>query len=100
MVSEMEKARSLKHSVAIVVAILLVVMVFVGFYLQSQPRRLYPEEVREYKGENLSSINDVQENAIRGNQLVNESTYRLTVACRRKQIWLQVDKMDNPDRTV
>jgi DMSO/TMAO reductase YedYZ molybdopterin-dependent catalytic subunit len=35
--------------------------------------------VRNYQGENLSSIADVKENAIRGTQLINESTYRLSV---------------------
>ena len=75
----MEKTRNLKRLVVVVAAILMVGLVFVGIYLQSQPRRLYPGEVREYEGENLSSISDVRENAIRGNQIVNESTYRLTV---------------------
>ena len=75
----MEKTRNLKRLVMVVVAILLVALVFVGIYLQSQPTRLYPGEVREYEGEHLSSISDVKENAIRGNQIVNESTYRLTV---------------------
>ena len=75
----MEKTRNLKQLVVVVAAILMVGLVFVGIYLQSQPRRLYPGEVREYEGENLSSISDVRENAIRGNQFVNESTYRLNV---------------------
>src|SRR3990172_4226971 len=78
-VREMEKTRNLKQLVVVVAAILMVGLVFVGIYLQSQPRRLYPGEVREYEGENLSSISDVRENAIRGNQFVNESTYRLNV---------------------
>ena len=76
--SEMEKVRNRKDAVVAFAAVLVLVLIFVGIYVQSQPR-LYPGEVREYQGENLSSISDVQENAIRGNQFVNESTYRLSV---------------------
>jgi DMSO/TMAO reductase YedYZ molybdopterin-dependent catalytic subunit len=44
-----------------------------------QPRILYPGEVRNYEGENLASIADVKENAIRGTQYLNTSSYRLTI---------------------
>jgi len=40
---------------------------------------LSPAEVREYQGEQLSSIADFRENSIRGPQHVNASTYTLTV---------------------
>jgi DMSO/TMAO reductase YedYZ molybdopterin-dependent catalytic subunit len=40
---------------------------------------LAPAEVREYQGEQLSSITDFRENSIRGPQHVNASTYTLTV---------------------
>ncbi|MDV2482790.1 molybdopterin-dependent oxidoreductase [Methanoculleus sp. Wushi-C6] len=40
---------------------------------------LAPAEVREYQGEQLSSITDFRENSIRGPQYVNASTYTLTV---------------------
>jgi DMSO/TMAO reductase YedYZ molybdopterin-dependent catalytic subunit len=43
------------------------------------PKYLYPGEVREYQGQNLSSITNVYENAIKGTQIMNASTYRLTV---------------------
>jgi DMSO/TMAO reductase YedYZ molybdopterin-dependent catalytic subunit len=36
-------------------------------------------EVREYKGENLSSINDFRQNAIKGTQYIDEETYMLEV---------------------
>ncbi|MCK9306030.1 MAG: molybdopterin-dependent oxidoreductase [Methanoculleus sp.] len=42
-------------------------------------RELAPAEVREYQGEQLSSITDFRENSIRGPQHVNASTYTLTV---------------------
>ncbi|MFC1951277.1 molybdopterin-dependent oxidoreductase [Chloroflexota bacterium] len=36
-------------------------------------------EVREYKGENLSSINDFRENSIKGPQHVDEASYELAI---------------------
>ena len=57
----------------------LVSIILVIISLQNLPSRLYPSEVREYNGENLSSIAHVQDNNIRGNRLVNQSTYRLIV---------------------
>jgi len=59
------------------VALVSIILVVVA--LQNLPPRLYPGEVREYMGENLSSIGHVQDNNIRGNQIVNQSTYRLRV---------------------
>jgi DMSO/TMAO reductase YedYZ molybdopterin-dependent catalytic subunit len=43
------------------------------------PERLPSVEVREYQGEDLSSVTDFRENSIRGPQRVNISEYRLTV---------------------
>lgn len=37
-------------------------------------------EVREYQGENLSSVNDFRENSIKGPQEVNADNYRLEVS--------------------
>ena len=36
-------------------------------------------EIREYEGENLSSVNDFRENSIRGPQAVDIETYQLTL---------------------
>jgi DMSO/TMAO reductase YedYZ molybdopterin-dependent catalytic subunit len=41
--------------------------------------RLQPVEVKDYKGEKLSSISDFQENSIRGPQHVDEARYRLQI---------------------
>ena len=41
--------------------------------------RLQPVEIKEYQGENLSSINDFQENSIRGPQHVDVAKYRLQI---------------------
>ena len=75
----METVKNRRRLLVIVFAVVLVVLVLVGIYAQIQPRRLYPQEILEYQGEDLSSISDVRENAIRGNQFINQSTYRLNV---------------------
>lgn len=49
------------------------------FILPRSPQTLYPEEVRNYQGQNLSSITDVFENAIKGTQHINQSTYQLNI---------------------
>ena len=40
---------------------------------------LEPQEIREYQGENLSSVNDFRENSIKGPQDVDIEQYRLEV---------------------
>jgi DMSO/TMAO reductase YedYZ molybdopterin-dependent catalytic subunit len=60
----------------------LVLLVLVALIIAGNPRfpqNLYPAEIRNYQGENLSSIAEVRENAIRGTQYLNESSYRLTI---------------------
>jgi DMSO/TMAO reductase YedYZ molybdopterin-dependent catalytic subunit len=75
----MEKTKNLTRGIIVVLAIILVAIIFVTAYTQIQPRRLYPGEVRDYNGTNLSSINNIIDNAIQGTQDLNQSTYRLTV---------------------
>jgi DMSO/TMAO reductase YedYZ molybdopterin-dependent catalytic subunit len=76
----MEKIKSHKQTIAIAsILVIFAVVILVGVYLQNQPRRLYPGEVREYQGENLSSLSDIYDNAIVGTQVIDQSTYRLTV---------------------
>src|SRR4030065_970818 len=75
----MEPKKNNKRRWIIAVTVILLTLVLVGFLLANLPRRLYPGEVREYEGENLSSISDVRENAINGNQNLNRTTYRLNV---------------------
>jgi DMSO/TMAO reductase YedYZ molybdopterin-dependent catalytic subunit len=43
------------------------------------PSRLQPVEIREYQGEQLSSINDFRENSISGPQHVDINKYRLKI---------------------
>ncbi|WP_332449985.1 molybdopterin-dependent oxidoreductase [Methanoculleus sp.] len=67
-----------------IVVILLIGAIAVLYALDLAENRqeatnLAPAEVREYRGERLSSIADFRENSIRGPQHVNASTYTLTV---------------------
>jgi len=74
---------TIKHSQELIpaaVAVLLLILVGVGIYLRNQPpQTLYPQEIREYEGENLSSISTFRENSIKGPQHVPNATYRLTI---------------------
>jgi DMSO/TMAO reductase YedYZ molybdopterin-dependent catalytic subunit len=75
----MEKVKRFKGIFIVAGVLLLIVFIIAGIYWQTTPRMLYPEEIREYEGQDLSSIGDFSENAINGTQYVNESTYRLTI---------------------
>jgi DMSO/TMAO reductase YedYZ molybdopterin-dependent catalytic subunit len=77
--NQMEKVKRFKGPIITVVAALIIFLIFAGIYWQSSPRMLYPEEVREYQGQDLSSIADFRENSIKGPQYVNASTYRLKI---------------------
>ena len=77
---KMEKSafrRALPYVIAVIIVTTLVALLIAGSPRQLQT--LYPGEVRNYRGENLSSIANVVENAIRGTQYINESTYRLSI---------------------
>ena len=69
----MEKKSFFRKIIAVSLGIMLLVLVFLGvyYYVANQPKRLYPGEIRDYQGENLASIADVQENAIKGTQFIN-----------------------------
>jgi DMSO/TMAO reductase YedYZ molybdopterin-dependent catalytic subunit len=79
----MEKPKHLPKIAAAVFVVMLLALVFLAVYygnqVANQPKPLYPEEIREYQGENLSSIADFRENSIRGPQNVSLSTYRLQI---------------------
>jgi len=75
----MEKVKRFKGTFIAAGVLLLIVLIIAGIYWQSTPRMLYPEEIREYEGQDLSSIGDFRENSIKGPQHVNMSTYRLTI---------------------
>ncbi|XHH10062.1 MAG: molybdopterin-dependent oxidoreductase [Candidatus Bathyarchaeia archaeon] len=59
----------------------LALMGLVALILQTnEPQNLYPAEVREYQGEDLSSISNFRNNAIKGTQYIDNATYRLNVS--------------------
>jgi DMSO/TMAO reductase YedYZ molybdopterin-dependent catalytic subunit len=59
--------------------ILLVAVITASGCIQSGPIKLNGTEVREYQGEDLSSINDFRENSIKGPQYINIDSYSLSV---------------------
>ncbi len=76
----MEKVK--KHKIVVISAIVIVILLLttLAVYLQyPSAKTLYPTEIRQYQGQNLSSINDVYENKINGTQYINQTTYRLTI---------------------
>jgi DMSO/TMAO reductase YedYZ molybdopterin-dependent catalytic subunit len=75
----MEKVKRYKRIVVATGASLLIIIILAAIYWQTTPRMLYPEEIREYEGQDLSSIGDFSENSIEGPQHVDVSTYRLTI---------------------
>lgn len=68
-----------KKSFLSIIVILTLAFIGIGLYLQNSPRTLYPGEILEYEGEDLSSINDFRENSIRGPQQINVSSYDLVI---------------------
>jgi DMSO/TMAO reductase YedYZ molybdopterin-dependent catalytic subunit len=77
---KMEKSKYrivLPYLTAFIVIVLFVALLVVG--LPKPVQVLYPSEVRNYQGEKLSSIVNIYQNAIKGTQFLNESTYRLTI---------------------
>ena len=79
----MEKPKTAKNTVkvlAVLAMTMLLALTFVALYLNSlNQKNLYPSEVRNYQGENLSSISNVLEEKINGTQYINATTYRLSV---------------------
>ncbi len=75
----MEKIKRFKGIFIAAVVLLLIVLIMAGIYWQITPRMLYPEEIREYEGQDLSSLVDIKDNAIKGTQNIDASTYRLTI---------------------
>jgi DMSO/TMAO reductase YedYZ molybdopterin-dependent catalytic subunit len=70
-------------SIAILLLLLVTATIFVGvmvWWMQANETNQYAHvEVREYEGQDLSSISNFRENSIKGPQYVDNETYRLTV---------------------
>lgn len=76
----MDRKRFFRYLIGISLAIMMLTLLLIVVYFSAnQPKMLYPGEIRNYQGQNLASIADVGENAIRGTQYINVSTYHLTV---------------------
>jgi DMSO/TMAO reductase YedYZ molybdopterin-dependent catalytic subunit len=77
----MQNIRSRKPLFIVAFAVvLIVIIVSVAVILPLlQPKPVYSGEVRQYQGQNLSSINDFFENSIEGPQHVDITTYLLTI---------------------
>ncbi len=77
----MEKSKRFRQLVAASLAIMLIVVLLMAIYYaeQNKPKKLYPNEIRDYEGQDLSSIGDFRENSIKGPQNVSTTTYRLQI---------------------
>jgi DMSO/TMAO reductase YedYZ molybdopterin-dependent catalytic subunit len=75
----MEKLKTHKTIVFAACIIIAIVLVALAAELTEAPPTYYPTQIRQYQGQNLSSISNVYENAIAGTQYINQTTYRLTV---------------------
>jgi DMSO/TMAO reductase YedYZ molybdopterin-dependent catalytic subunit len=80
----MAQNQHISKATAIVLVVALLGLIAVAVYFSTLPQNrgptaLYPGEVRDYQGQNLASIAAVYENAIKGTQYIDASTYRLTI---------------------
>lgn len=66
--------------VAFVVIAALSIFAYLIFKAMPSPvKNLDAVEVRQYEGENLSSVNDFRENSIKGPQFIDKASYRLKI---------------------
>jgi DMSO/TMAO reductase YedYZ molybdopterin-dependent catalytic subunit len=69
-------------SVIIVSIVVVLVLALVITVLPNRPinsNQIFPGEIRQYQGQNLSAINDFVENSIKGPQHVEVATYHLAI---------------------
>lgn len=69
----------LKKVLAIALLCLLIALIYYFSIDRAEIRELEGVEVREYHGENLSSISDFRENSIKGPQYVDIDSYKLKI---------------------
>jgi DMSO/TMAO reductase YedYZ molybdopterin-dependent catalytic subunit len=75
----MNKKSIISLAVVIVVIGLVIFGVVKSGIFQPKVIQLAGVEVREYEGQNLSSVNDFRENSIKGTQQVDINTYKLEI---------------------
>ena len=71
-----------KQATLAIVAVILILLTSIGLMsilLTQDPTDLGYEEIREYQGQDLSSIAAFRENSIKGPQYIDNQTYRLEV---------------------
>ena len=64
----------------IILSLLILVCALILAINLAGAKRLSPVEIREYKGQKLSSINDFRENSIKGPQQIALKNYNLTIS--------------------
>ena len=75
----------LNKTLIILIILLLILLAVFYFYISKRNRLTYTEkelesvEIREYEGEDLSSINSFRENSIKGPQYVKKEGYQLEI---------------------
>lgn len=69
----------MRRTNTLVVALLAISVVMAACTSNTDPTELEAAEVREYQGENLSSIDDFRENSIKGPQYVSLDDYKLEI---------------------
>jgi DMSO/TMAO reductase YedYZ molybdopterin-dependent catalytic subunit len=76
-----EKPKSQKNKIIVIIAIAIAAVLLIASFYQfaNFPKTLYPQEIQEYQGQDLSSISDFHENSIKGPQQVDLSTYSLKI---------------------
>ena len=77
----MEKKKIPKRmivAVGLVILAVTIIALFVSINI-SPVRNLYPAEIRNYQGEDLSSVADVRPYTVGGIQNINQSSYNLTI---------------------
>lgn len=67
-----------KNTFLVVIFSILTVIIFL-YLNRSKPIKLTSVEVRQYQGQNLSSIQDFRENSIKGPQNIDINSYRLSL---------------------
>ena len=73
------KSGKFKISIFSAVLIIIIIAVFLFLSYWRQPINLTDVEITDYQGEKLGSINDFQENSIKGTQYIDKNTYKLEI---------------------
>ncbi len=74
-----QKRKRFQKAFAVFLVVVLALLIVAVYYLQVRPPTLYSGEITSYQGQTLTPITNVKENAIRGTQSIDATTYRLSV---------------------